>query len=53
MSWNDRQHFFATSARIMRQAMLDAVRSRRRAKRRAPEIFLDSDIASNIEIEAA
>lgn len=43
MSWNDRQHFFATGARIMRQAMLDAIRSRKRAKRQAPTIFLESD----------
>ena len=33
MSWNDRQHFFATGARIMRQAMMDAIRSRQRLKR--------------------
>jgi RNA polymerase sigma factor (TIGR02999 family) len=43
MSWNDRQHFFATGARIMRQAMLDAIRSRKRAKRQAPTIFMDDD----------
>lgn len=41
MSWNDRQHFFATGARIMRQAMLDSVRSRRRAKRQSPTVFID------------
>lgn len=39
MSWNDRQHFFATGARIMRQAMMDAIKSRKRAKRQAPSIF--------------
>lgn len=43
MNWNDRQHFFATGARIMRQAMLDAVRSRRRAKRQAPEVWIEAD----------
>lgn len=43
MSWNDRQHFFATGARLMRQAMLDAVRSRRRAKRQSPSVFLDAN----------
>ncbi|WP_421839028.1 ECF-type sigma factor [Novosphingobium sp.] len=52
MSWNDRQHFFATSARIMRQAMLDAVRSRRRAKRQAPDVFLETPLAQDVEIEA-
>ena len=43
MSWNDRQHFFATGARIMRQAMLDAVRSRKRAKRQAPAVFIEAN----------
>jgi RNA polymerase sigma factor (TIGR02999 family) len=52
MSWNDRQHFFATSARIMRQAMLDAVRSRRRAKRQAPDVFLETPLSQDVEIEA-
>ncbi|WP_430443860.1 ECF-type sigma factor [Sphingorhabdus contaminans] len=42
MSWNDRQHFFATGARIMRQAMLDAVRSRRRLKRQSPTVFIEA-----------
>lgn len=52
MSWNDRQHFFATGARIMRQAMIDAVRSRKRAKRQAPAIFLvDNDGAGGIDAE--
>ncbi|MDO7840737.1 ECF-type sigma factor [Sphingomonas immobilis] len=52
MTWNDRQHFFATCATIMRQAMLDAVRSRRRAKRQAPEVFLTGEDGGDIEIEA-
>ena len=43
MSWNDRLHFFATSARIMRQAMMDAIRSRRRAKRQAPTVLFEQD----------
>lgn len=52
MSWNDRQHFFATSARIMRQAMLDAIRSRKRAKRQAPTIFLEGEGAnSGVDVE--
>lgn len=52
MSWNDRQHFFATGARIMRQAMLDAIRSRKRAKRQAPTIFLEGDNAnSGVDVE--
>jgi RNA polymerase sigma factor (TIGR02999 family) len=53
MSFNDRQHFFATSARIMRQAMLDAIRSRKRAKRQAPTIFFAGDGEnSGVDIEA-
>lgn len=51
MSWNDRQHFFATGARLMRQAMIDAVRSRRRAKRQQPEIVFE-DARGNIDVEA-
>lgn len=38
MSWNDRQHMFATASRILRQAMIDAIRKRRAAKRQMPEI---------------
>lgn len=53
MTWNDRQHFFATGARIMRQAMLDAIRSRRRVKRQAPTIFIEGDQANaGIDVEA-
>lgn len=53
MSWNDRQHFFATGARIMRQAMMDAIRSRKRAKRQAPTIFLEADGPNaGVDIEA-
>lgn len=53
MSWHDRQHFFATSARIMRQAMMDAIRSRKRAKRQAPTIFLQGDGANaGVDVEA-
>lgn len=52
MSWNDRQHFFATGARIMRQAMLDAIRSRKRAKRQAPTMFLESEGEnSSVDVE--
>ena len=53
MSWNDRQHFFATGARIMRRAMIDAIRSRKRAKRQAPTIFLESEgVKSGVDVEA-
>ena len=36
MSWNDRQHFFATGARILRQAMMDAIRRRKSEKGARP-----------------
>jgi len=53
MSWQDRQHFFATAARILRQSMIDAIRRRKSAKRRAPDIFLaDADDGSQLDIEA-
>lgn len=53
MSWNDRQHFFATSARIMRQAMMDAIRSRKRAKRQSPTIlFGDDGRNAGVDVEA-
>jgi RNA polymerase sigma factor (TIGR02999 family) len=52
MSWQDRQHFFATAARILRQSMIDAIRRRKSAKRQAPDIFLpDADDGSQIDIE--
>ena len=53
MDWRDRQHFFATSARILRQAMLDAIRKRRRAKRHRPTVLFDSSIdLPDIDVEA-
>lgn len=52
MSWNDRTHFFATAARLMRQAMLDAVRYRRRDKRQPPTIAVEVDgSAAGVDIE--
>ena len=38
MTFADRQHFFATGARVLRQAMIDAIRNRRARKRQAPEV---------------
>lgn len=40
MTFADRQHFFATGARVLRQAMIDAIRMRRARKRQAPDVFL-------------
>lgn len=52
MTFQDRQHFFATGARILRQAMIDAIRSRNRAKRQAPAVFLaDDDGAGGVDAE--
>ncbi|HEV2747845.1 MAG TPA: ECF-type sigma factor [Allosphingosinicella sp.] len=53
MSWQDRQHFFATGARILRQAMIDAIRRRRSAKRHVPTLlFADEDSGSDVDVEA-
>lgn len=37
MTWEDRRHFFATGARVLRQAMIDAIRQRRARKRQSGE----------------
>jgi RNA polymerase sigma factor (TIGR02999 family) len=52
MTWQDRQHFFATSARILRQAMLDEVRKKRSAKRQAPPVTIQIDAAPPLDVEA-
>ncbi len=43
VNWQDRTHFFAVSARIMRRVLVDAARSRAAAKRggNAPHVSLD------------
>lgn len=45
MNWRDRQHMFATCSRLLRQAMIDAIRKRRAAKRQMPELALMIDDA--------
>lgn len=54
MSWHDRQHFFATGARILRQAMVDEIRKKRSAKRQAPPTVLidQADGVPAIDVEA-
>ncbi len=37
--WNDRAHFLALSARVMRQALVDEVRKLKTLKRSAPEVW--------------
>jgi len=52
MTWADRQHFFATGARILRQAMIDAIRQRRARKRQAPDVAIagmDGDPGFDVE----
>jgi RNA polymerase sigma factor (TIGR02999 family) len=43
MTWQDRQHFFATGSRILRQAMVDEIRRKRSAKRQAPTVLLQAE----------
>jgi RNA polymerase sigma-70 factor, ECF subfamily len=45
VQWNDRTHFFALSARLMRRILVDLARSKRYEKRGggAPTISLDDD----------
>lgn len=48
MPWQDRAHFFAISAQIMRRILVDAARSRRSGKRggRLPHISLEEAMES-------
>jgi RNA polymerase sigma factor (TIGR02999 family) len=53
MEWKDRAHFLATSATVMRQALLDEVRRFRADKRQMPPImttFIDSGVPT-IELD--
>ena len=43
VDWQDRAHFFAVSAQIMRRILVDAARSRLRAKRGGHEVKLNLD----------
>lgn len=52
MSWQDRQHFFATGARILRQAMMDEIRKKRSAKRQAPTVMVTVDASPGVDVEA-
>ncbi len=52
MAWNDRQHMFATCSRLLRQAMLDAIRKRRAAKRQMPTLgLMIEDAGPPIDVE--
>ena len=52
IAWADRRHMFAISARVLRQTMIDEIRSRNRLKRRKPDItvMLD-DLGESVELE--
>lgn len=52
MSWQDRQHFFATGARILRQAMIDAIRRRKSLKRTMPTVLLADTEGGGVDAEA-
>ena len=53
MTWIDRQHFFATGARVLRQTMIDAIRKRKSQKRQAPTIlFANDDAPDGVDVEA-
>lgn len=53
IAWNDRAHFLALAARMMRRALVDHVRSRRRLKREHQKVELTTGLADepNIELE--
>ena len=53
IEWNDRAHFMALSARMMRRALLDHVRSRRRLKREHYKVELTTRLVDepNLELE--
>lgn len=51
MTWVDRQHFFATSARILRQAMMDAVRKRRSSKRQCPVLIAGVEGTEDLDVQ--
>ena len=53
ISWNDRVHFFAVSARMMRRVLVDAARARRAVKRGVSPIVVNLDNAPQIATSKA
>jgi RNA polymerase sigma factor (TIGR02999 family) len=51
IAWQDRAHFMALAARMMRRALLDHVRSRKRLKREHQKVELTTRIAGEPDIE--
>ena len=52
IDWNDRAHFMALSARMMRRALLDHIRGKRALKREHEKVELSTGIAGEPNIEA-
>lgn len=51
IAWNDRAHFMALAARMMRRALLDHVRARRRLKREHQKVQLSTGLAEEPDFE--
>jgi RNA polymerase sigma factor (TIGR02999 family) len=51
VTWQDRTHFFAMSARLMRRVLVDHARSRRRAKRGAGASMISLEAAAGVALE--
>ena len=51
--WQNRSHFFAVSAQLMRRILVDAARSRDRIKRGGEAVQVSVDEAADIGTEAA
>lgn len=51
IGWNDRAHFMALSARMMRRALLDHLRSRRALKREHEKVELSTGIGDEPDVE--
>jgi RNA polymerase sigma factor (TIGR02999 family) len=51
IAWNDQAHFMALAARMMRRALLDHVRGRRRLKREHQKVELTTGLAGEPDLE--
>lgn len=51
IQWNDRAHFMALASRMMRRALLDHVRSKRRLKREHEKVELHTGIGGEPDME--
>jgi RNA polymerase sigma-70 factor (ECF subfamily) len=48
ISWQDRAHFFAVAARLMRRLLVDHARAQQRAKRGADALHVELEEAENV-----